>query len=427
MSTIRKAARADLDAVCRIYDQIHTAEERGEAAIGWQRGVYPERETAEAALTRGDLFVQEQNGEIVGTAILNQNQVDSYAGANWRYDAPDSEVMVLHTLVIDPEAKSRGLGREFAAFYEGYALAHGCRYLRIDTNARNARARRFYQKLGYAEIGVVPCTFNGIAGVQLVLLEKRLPPLRQITADEAPRLRACVQDSEVMVLHTLVIDPEAKSRGLGREFAAFYEGYALAHGCRYLRIDTNARNARARRFYQKLGYAEIGVVPCTFNGIAGVQLVLLEKRLPPLRQITADEAPRLRACVQALSEHHNRVSVNFKGSYPSRPYDKTLSLFAQALEENVSRIAVIEEGGEIVGFCKVDLHGDGTGKLDYLVVLPQCRGRKYGKALMDWAMAVFSGSGVRKIEVKVVDGNDAVHLYEKYGFRMNAHILVRGE
>ena len=31
MSTIRKAARADLDAVCRIYDQIHTAEERGEA------------------------------------------------------------------------------------------------------------------------------------------------------------------------------------------------------------------------------------------------------------------------------------------------------------------------------------------------------------------------------------------------------------
>ena len=53
MSTIRKAARGDLDAVCRIYNQIHTAEERGEAAIGWQRGVYPERETAEAALTRG--------------------------------------------------------------------------------------------------------------------------------------------------------------------------------------------------------------------------------------------------------------------------------------------------------------------------------------------------------------------------------------
>ena len=89
-----------------------------------------------------------------------------------------------------------------------------------------------------------------------------------------------------------------------------------------------------------------------------------------MREIAADEAQRLRACVQALSKHHNEVSVHFKGSYPSRPYDKTLSLFAQALEEKASRIAVIEEG-------------------------------------------------------KVVDGNDAIHLYEKYGFRMNTHILVR--
>ena len=320
--TFRKAAASDIDAVTAIYDAIIAEEEAGRAATGWKRGIYPVRATAEGALTRGDLFVAEADGRVAAAAVLNQIQVDVYAGAPWEFEAPDEEIFVMHTLVVDPAAGGHGLGRAFETFYE----------------------------------------------------------------------------------------QEAKRQG-----------------CRYLRIDTNARNARARRFYQKLGYAEIGVVPCTFNGIAGVQLVLLEKRLPPLRQITADEAPRLRACVQALSEHHNRVSVNFKGSYPSRPYDKTLSLFAQALEENVSRIAVIEEDSGIVGFCKVDLHGDGTGKLDYLVVLPQCRGRKYGKALMDWAMAVFSGSGVRKIEVKVVDGNNAVHLYEKYGFRMNAHILVRGE
>ena len=87
---------------------------------------------------------------------------------------------------------------------------------------------------------------------------------------------------------------------------------------------------------------------------------------------------------KALFDSAYNAAKAEKCSYPSRPYDKTLSLFAQALEENVSRIAVIEEDSGIVGFCKVDLHGDGTGKLDYLVVLPQCRGRKYGKALMDW-------------------------------------------
>jgi ribosomal protein S18 acetylase RimI-like enzyme len=59
----------------------------------------------------------------------------------------------------------------------------------------------------------------------------------------------------------------------------FYEKYAKENGCPYLRIDTNERNARARAFYKKIGYKEIGIVPCRFNGIEGVNLVLLEKKI----------------------------------------------------------------------------------------------------------------------------------------------------
>ena len=51
------------------------------------------------------------------------------------------------------------------------------------------------------------------------------------------------------------------------------------NGCTVLRMDTNAKNAAARRLYQKLGYAESDIVPCIFNGIPNVQLVLLEKKL----------------------------------------------------------------------------------------------------------------------------------------------------
>ena len=55
--------------------------------------------------------------------------------------------------------------------------------------------------------------------------------------------------------------------------------YFRAQGCAVLRMDTNARNLRARRMYAQLGYREAGIVPCTFNGIPSVQLVCLEKRL----------------------------------------------------------------------------------------------------------------------------------------------------
>ena len=171
---IRKATAADLDAVSGIYARIHDEIEAGRASIGWLRDVYPTRATAEAALAQDELFVEEQDGIIVGAAILNKTQVDAYFGAPWEHDVPEREIMVLHTLVIDPRCKGSGLGREFEAYYERYALSHGCRALRIDTNARNTVARSFYRKLGYREIAVVPVTFNGIPGVDLVLLEKYL-------------------------------------------------------------------------------------------------------------------------------------------------------------------------------------------------------------------------------------------------------------
>ena len=171
---IRKAVQADIPAVAAIYDKLHTEEEAGRATIGWIRGVYPTEDTARQALSRGDLFVQEDGGAIVGAAIINQTQVDAYYGGPWQYAAEDNEVMVLHTLVIDPDAAGRGFGKQFVAFYEDYAIQNGCKVLRMDTNSRNLRARAMYAKLGYREAGIVPCVFNGIAGVGLVLLEKML-------------------------------------------------------------------------------------------------------------------------------------------------------------------------------------------------------------------------------------------------------------
>lgn len=171
---IRKATSKDIDAVERLYDAIHTAEENGKQTIGWIRGVYPVRSTAEMALERDDLFVLEDAGELYGTAIINKIQVDSYKNGNWKHHVPDSQVCVLHTLVISPDSSGRGYGRAFIEYYEKYALETGCTELRIDTNARNTVARKMYQKHGYTEIGIVPTDFNGIPGIELVLLEKYL-------------------------------------------------------------------------------------------------------------------------------------------------------------------------------------------------------------------------------------------------------------
>ena len=171
----RKASENDIDRIAEIYSAVHSEEEAGRAVIGWDRAVYPVRKTAETGVQSGDLFVCENDeGRILAAARINREQVPEYAAAAWRYDAADEEVMVMHTLVVDPAVKGTGIGSEFAAFYEAYAKKHGCPELRIDTNEKNAAARRLYKRLGYEEVSIVNCVFNGIPGVRLVCLEKRL-------------------------------------------------------------------------------------------------------------------------------------------------------------------------------------------------------------------------------------------------------------
>jgi len=113
-------------------------------------------------------------GALVAAGRIDRTQVPVYAQVPWQYAAPPEQVLVLHTLVVDPTIAGHGYGTQFVRFYARRARALGCTVLRIDTNAKNAAARRLYARLGFREAAIVPCTFNSIAGVELVCLEKRL-------------------------------------------------------------------------------------------------------------------------------------------------------------------------------------------------------------------------------------------------------------
>ncbi|MBQ0037892.1 MAG: GNAT family N-acetyltransferase [Clostridiales bacterium] len=172
---IRKATENDIAAIAAIYEAIHDREEAGEITTGWLRGIYPTEQTAADSCRKGDeMYVLEEDGVIRAAGRINQEQGEEYKLCPWQYPATEQEVLVLHTLVVDPKWNGHGCATAFVAFYEDLARQMGCTCLRMDTNARNAIARRLYGHLGYAEPGIVPCVFNGIPNVQLVCLEKKL-------------------------------------------------------------------------------------------------------------------------------------------------------------------------------------------------------------------------------------------------------------
>lgn len=175
---ILKADKTNIDDIEKIYDNIHDEEEKELANTGWVRNVYPTRQTAMDALGRNDLFIMQDQGKVVASAVINQIQVEEYQYATWKYHAKDQEVMVLHCLAVNPMEKGKGYGKAFVKFYEKYAKKYGCMTLRMDTNVINTRARKMYQELGFEEAGIVTSVFNGIPDVRLVCLEKWIDKLK---------------------------------------------------------------------------------------------------------------------------------------------------------------------------------------------------------------------------------------------------------
>ena len=103
--------------------------------------------------------------ENVDLVIVRENTEDLYKGI---------EYMLTDDIANGVKLITRPACEKICRFAFDYARKNGCICLRIDTNEKNENARRLYAKLGYREAGIVPCVFNGIPGVNLVCLEKKL-------------------------------------------------------------------------------------------------------------------------------------------------------------------------------------------------------------------------------------------------------------
>jgi len=142
-----------------------------------------------------------------------------------------------------------------------------------------------------------------------------------------------------------------------------------------------------------------------------------------IEKLNPAQVKSLADILRSLAEHHNQAAAFFSGLYPIKSVDDTLAGMAQKVEKGLSLIEVIRVGGEIIAFCQCTVE-DQIGVLEYLAVLPGHRGKGYGKALMDRAMEHFASSHVKRIDVKVVFGNEgAERFYEGYGFRPRSKIM----
>lgn len=121
---------------------------------GWKMGKYPSLAVAKAGIQTQTLFLYRLDGQVAGTVILNHSQdnhrrEDAYEDIPWGIEATGEEVLVVHTLAVNPKFMKKGVAEDLMVFAKEHAIALGAKTLRLDVTGINTPAITLYEKMGY--------------------------------------------------------------------------------------------------------------------------------------------------------------------------------------------------------------------------------------------------------------------------------------
>jgi len=164
MLAIRRATQADAPAVSALL--IATWHDTYDAMLG------PERVAEITARWHAPDVLARQAGA-AGPAFLVAQTREGIVGHAFAHpDRGDPGLVLLQRLYVRPEAQRRGVGEALlAAVLDAFASA---RAVRLEAQAENAKALRFYGKHGFVAVARKHAC-GSESGVATVVMERRLP------------------------------------------------------------------------------------------------------------------------------------------------------------------------------------------------------------------------------------------------------------
>lgn len=150
---IRLGTLADLNKVEQLYDIVTVDLEANINYPGWKKGIYPTSKEAKSGIDNKELYVVEQDKQIIGSITVNHEQDINYKKVNWNCKVADNEIYVIHTLAIHPQYKGLKIAQQLLEYTEKLAQQNNIKTIRLDVREGNIPAIKLYKRLGYSYLG----------------------------------------------------------------------------------------------------------------------------------------------------------------------------------------------------------------------------------------------------------------------------------
>lgn len=198
---------------------------------------------------------------------------------------------------------------------------------------------------------------------------------------------------------TLYVKPSERRQGIGTLLLQSLEDNMRSKGVQKVVSDFKINDAE-KLFLYKQGYKHWFV--------SNLMAYCGEALSVPNYKILQYEDKDYEACHKVISRafHEMRLSVGIESTLNASSEEGRI-----AYKKNGDNIFVLHNNDQIVAVVLLD-----GNEIDQLAVCVDQHGKGYGRALVSYAVNHLLSKGEKKINLWVVKGNPAMHLYQKIGF-----------
>ena len=162
----QKASVTDFHMVRKFYwnviDDIHRNNVKNEN-LGWKKGVYPSDSYIQSSLIKGELYTLTEKNLLYACVILNREHNEGYHNCAWSIDCDPNDVLIPHTLAVDPALQGKGIGKIVVENIRKIAKKEQKRAIRLDVLGACKAAEYLYLSCGFqfVEAKIMYCEDTG--------------------------------------------------------------------------------------------------------------------------------------------------------------------------------------------------------------------------------------------------------------------------
>lgn len=168
---IRKACDKDIETVISFYDDVIDEVKNLRHHPDWKKGIYPNRHMIENLISRSVLYFAEEEGNISGAFVLDENTNPEYCSVKWSIDAGMDECLVIHLFAVRLSERGKGISDMLLAHAVREASDAGRKAVRLDVLAGNDTADRFYLRSGFRYIDTISMYYEDTGTVMFNMYE----------------------------------------------------------------------------------------------------------------------------------------------------------------------------------------------------------------------------------------------------------------